>query len=70
MKCTVTYYLEEKEIECLRLAHSANHGTKEQLEWLKTYDALLRRRREHEAGCKNCSNLFLGKQNNNIKNNS
>ena len=54
MKCTITSYLEAEELQCRRIAQSSNDGTKDQAEWLKTAESLLKRRREHIAGCKEC----------------
>lgn len=54
MKCNVTSYLEQQEQECRWIAQSANDGTKDQAEWLRTAEALLKRRKEHLAGCKEC----------------
>jgi len=59
MKCTVTLYLEQQELDCRRIAHSSNDGTKDQREWLKTAEGLLQRRKEHVAGCKECAKAQL-----------
>ncbi len=58
MMCTLTSYLEAEELQCRRIAHSANDGTKDQREWLRTAEALLARRKEHLAGCRECSDAL------------
>ena len=52
MTCNHEKFLESTELECRRIAKSANDGTQAQKEWLKTADALLQRRSEHLAVCK------------------
>ncbi len=54
MKCCHCQYLEEEFVECLRVAKSANDGTQAQEEWLKTAEALRKRRNEHLKVCKIC----------------
>jgi hypothetical protein len=54
VKCTHFQYLEEKMVECLRVAKSANDGTPAQEEWLKTAEALFWRKKEHLKVCKAC----------------
>ena len=54
MTCTHERYLEEQELNCRRIAQSSNDGTQAHSEWLKTAEAILARRREHLAVCKDC----------------
>jgi hypothetical protein len=62
MKCNVTSYLEQQERDCRWIAQAANDGTKDQQEWLKTAEALLKRRREHIAGCIGCTDTQIPKK--------
>ena len=54
MKCNLEKFLEETELQCRRIAKSANEGTQSYQEWLKTAEALLERRREHIKVCSKC----------------
>jgi hypothetical protein len=54
MTCTLTQYLKEQELVCRRIARSENEGTPSQIEWLKTAEAVLARRREHLKVCREC----------------
>lgn len=55
MTCNLTQYLCEQELICRRIARSCNEGTQCAEEWLKTAEAILARRREHLAVCKECN---------------
>jgi hypothetical protein len=55
VKCNHCQYLEIEELSCRRIARSENDGTSSQSEWLKTAEAILARRREHLAVCKECN---------------
>ncbi len=54
MTCNHEKFLESTELECRRIAKSANDGTQAQQEWTKTAEAILSRRREHIQVCKKC----------------
>lgn len=54
MNCNHEKFLEATELECRRIAKSANDGTQSQKEWLRTAEALLVRRSEHLAVCRKC----------------
>lgn len=55
MMCNLARFLEEEELQCRRIAKSANDGTQAQAEWVKTAEVLLERRREHVRVCMKCS---------------
>jgi hypothetical protein len=55
MTCNHERFLEQQELECRRIARSCNRGTEGEQEWLKTAQALLVRRSEHLAVCKECN---------------
>jgi hypothetical protein len=57
MTCTLTQYLKEQELVCRRIARSENEGTPSQIEWLKTAESILARRREHLKSCLDCSKV-------------
>ena len=54
MTCNHERFLREQELECRRIAKSANGGTQAQAEWVKTAEVLLERRREHIKICTKC----------------
>jgi hypothetical protein len=55
VKCNHEKYLEQEERSCRQIARSMNSGTQAEQEWLKTAEAILARRREHLAVCKECN---------------
>ena len=57
MKCNLERFLEQTELECRRIARSANSGTQAYDEWIKTAEALLQRRREHITVCMKCGKV-------------
>ena len=52
--CNLFSYLEEQQVNCLRIAKASNDGTQAQEEWLRIAEVLMKRRAEHLAACRKC----------------
>ena len=52
--CNAASWLQEKEIECLRIAHSANVGTPQCAEWKWIAEAIAEQRAIHGFRCPLC----------------